>query len=112
MKTIKNLIIVILLLIISIKIDAQIKVLTNGNVGIDETNPVCKLSIGTEGYINAKAYIYNSNTANGSRALQGYQNPNNGYCYGLVGSIKYGDIGNKMVGTYGSAYRGSTPNVV
>lgn len=94
---------------IILTINAQLKVFTNGNVGIDATNPVSRFSIASDGNTSAKAFIYNSSTAPSSRALQTYQKPAaSGWCYGLMSLIENGSGGSKLVGIYGSSYRGST----
>jgi hypothetical protein len=54
-------------------INAQIKVISSGNVGIENDAPASKFSIGASGNANSKAYIQNSSSLSGSIGLTLYQ---------------------------------------
>jgi hypothetical protein len=90
---------------------AQLKVVSSGKVGINSTNPQCRLSISSDGNTYSSAYIYNPSTFASSRALQTFQkvtSSGNSWCYGLVSSIEAGSSSNnsKLVGIYSYTYRG------
>ena len=90
-------------------LNAQIRIASNNNVGIGVDNPVSKLSIGDVGNTYSKAYIFNSNTGTYQRALQVYQaKVSSSWGYGLHSSIEQGTTGGLLIGTFSSAYRGST----
>lgn len=96
---------------LGISCNAQLKVHTNGNVGIDVTDPVSKFQVGSTGTSLAKVSIHNASTTTGSRALACYQSiTGTNWAYGSVSSVLTGPYGNKLVGAYGSAYRGSSPS--
>lgn len=89
--------------------NAQLKVHTDGKIGIDVTSPVSKFQVGSTGTSLAKVSIHNSSTTTGSRGLAVYQTiTSSNWAYGIVGSVLSGSGGNKLVGSYGSGYRGST----
>lgn len=100
-----------LLCLIVLNGNAQLKIHNStGNVGIDATNPVSRLSIGSDGTTYAKASIYNSNTGSSQRALNVTQAiPTSGtWGYGLVTSVASGTTDKRVVGLYASGLRGSS----
>jgi len=96
--------------VITICTNAQLKVHTDGDIGIDVTDPVSKFQVGSTGTSLAEVSIHNASTTTGSRGLAVYQSmTSTNYSYGSVASIIQGSGGSKLVGAYGSAYRGGTP---
>lgn len=96
-------------LVISECLNAQLKVHSTGNVGIDATNPLSRFSIGGNGYSDTKAYIYSNNTGTSYKALRiETALPQGSYLYGVFSSIVYGSTGGWPIGMLGSGYRGST----
>ena len=72
-------------------IDAQLKVASNGNVGIhleSLVTPSSYLSIGGAGLSNAKLYVYGSGSASGDQ-------------YGVYSSLSWGTVGNWKYAVYG-----------
>lgn len=106
--------ILIFAVFVTICTNAQLKVHTDGDIGIDVTDPVSDFQIGSIGTSYAKVSFYNSSTSSSSRGLAVYQEPTSSWAYGSVASVRYGTGGSgshKLVGAYGSAYRGSTPTL-
>jgi len=93
---------------ITICANAQLKVHTDGDIGIDVTDPVSKFQVDTTRTSPAKVSIHNSSTTTSSRGLACYQSITSDKAYGSVSSVLQGSGGNKLFGAYGSAYRGST----
>ena len=114
MKTIAS--ITILLFVLSQSNYCQIKVLSNGNVGIDESSPTGKFCVGTTGSTYAVAYFKNSLVTNLKRTLQVNQEvdgcENGAQLFGIVSYCDYGTPGSsvKLYSIYGSAYRNTNDN--
>ena len=81
--------ITILLFFLSQSNYCQIKVLSNGNVGIgeDADNPATNLCIGSNGTTTKTAYIYSNNTSSAPMALLCDQIPYGDWSYGIIGRI-------------------------
>jgi len=94
----------------------QIKVRSDGNVGIATSDPAAKFCVGTDGASYSKSFIYNSSITDLSRTLQVNQKTENmsagQQLFGIVSYVDYGGAtGSKVYGIFSSAYRGSTPNL-
>lgn len=72
-------------------VNAQLKVVENGNVGIKCSDPVSLLSIGANGQANTRLYVYSSSS-----------NANNaGAQYGIYSSLIYGTHNDGKFAVYG-----------
>jgi hypothetical protein len=94
--------------------NAQLKVYSNNNVGIDATNPASRFTVGGSGYTDSKVSIYNSLTGTNYRGLRVEQAmPSSGSptIYGTYSVVLGGDTYAMPVGIIGSSYRGSTATV-
>ncbi len=90
--------------------NAQLKVYTSGNVGINATEPLSLFSVGGNGFSDSRVAIHNNITTNNSRTLRLYTPlPTNTYIYGLVSTFPQGSsTGQVNVAVFASAYRGTT----
>jgi len=97
------------LFIFSITAKAQLKMDSNGRVGIDASSPDSKLAIGGDGASNHTVNSYGV-TGDNQIAIVGDQ-PSSSYNtnFGIFGRVLYGAAGGNAYGIYGAAYRGSTP---
>lgn len=98
-------------LVISECINAQLKVHSTGNVGIDATAPLSRFSLGGNGTTDTRAYIYNDYYHAGT-SYKAFRvesaRPNGTYLYGVFSSIEAGNTQGWPIGVFGSGYRGST----
>ena len=88
---------------------AQLKMDSDGRVGIDESTPLSTLSVGGPGSTNYKVNAVGTNGAYHC-GLRG-ENPTTGFNsnYGVVGGIIYGESSGRAFGVYGVGWKGSTP---
>jgi len=89
--------------------EAQLKMDSNGRVGIDADSPASTLAIGGSGATN---YKVNSVGTTGSFhcALRGEQPTSSSYSnYGVVGGVIAGSNSSKAFGVYGVGWKGGTP---
>ena len=105
----KNLIVFSVILCLCSFLQAQVKVISNGNVGIGITgDPSSLLGVGHVGSTAVKTFVYNTTTTGGPRAIHGYIKPGSPtFSYGVYGSVQDTLGGNKRCGVYGIAYRSS-----
>ncbi len=91
--------------------NAQLKVYTSGNVGINATEPLSLFSVGGNGFADSRSTFHNTNTANNQKALRVYKTipTQSYYAYGLFSSIEPGESRGILVGLFSTAYRGATP---
>jgi len=90
---------------------AQLKMDSNGRVGIDESSPDSKLAIGGNGASNHTVNSYGITGAS-QIAIVGDQPLTSSYSnFGVFGRVLSGSgsTGSKAYGIYGAAHRGSTP---
>lgn len=88
----------------------QLKVVSSGNVGIGTSTPASVLAIGTDGYTGYSLSILGFTGGNYYRAIQASQplSTNGTYTsYGITGTVASGSGGFKLMGVYGSTYRGT-----
>lgn len=84
----------------------QLKIVSNGNVGIDASNPLSRFSIGTDGASDTKVYFLNSNTSGDLKGLIVSQAVSTGsWSHGIVGSVLTGSSSAKAVGVRGNGYK-------
>lgn len=101
------------LLFISTIAFSQLKVISNGNVGIGSgaTNPVSDLSVGGDNGTSLGTLSVYGKTGNAQRTLRITQPINSAASetnYGIVSQIAYGEGGYKLYAIYANAYRGAT----
>lgn len=91
-------------LLFSVGAYAQLKVIANGNMGIDTDSPASRFSIGGVGFANSKAYIFNPTISSSQKSLEVSQAlTSDGWSYATISSVVSGTSGAKVVGVRGSA---------
>lgn len=85
---------------------AQLTINASGNVGIDASGSLSRLSIGSDGAISSKVSIFNSNTNSSQIGLSVTQALTfSSWSYGIFSSISTGTNGTKAMGIKGNAYK-------
>jgi hypothetical protein len=104
-----RILILVMVIAFALNSNAQLKIYSTGNVGINATNPVSLFTVGGDGFAESKSVFHNTNTANNQRALRVYQaKPSSTYTYGLFSAIEAGGTSGVSTGILASGYRGST----
>lgn len=104
----KKTLVIIVTFAFSATLLGQVKILSNNNVGIHTDNPLSKVAVGNEGSSNYMFSIYNNLSADYTRGLYVYMEPNAYHRYTIQGSTSSAG-GDYAYGIYGSSYS-STAN--
>jgi len=89
---------------------SQLKVVSNGNVGIDANSPLSRFSIGGDGSASSKMYILNSNTSSPQCGLNVQQALTSGvgWSRGIISQVLSGSSTAMTAAVSGVSYK-STP---
>lgn len=106
----KKFILLSIVILLTTVLQAQFKVYSDGDIGVNATDPDSRFCINTDGHEWAQSFFYNNNGADSPRTLQIKQkSEGSSAVYGLLAGIETNTGGNgPMIGVYGCAYRGTT----
>jgi len=100
MKNFLRVLFILICLIHSFLIHAQIAVVSNGNVGIGISDPISKLAVNSTGDTYSTAYFSNTSLTNGAYSLKAFTStPTPGYSSG----VEYVSLGATLNSGYGTS---------
>ncbi len=97
------------LFIFCFTLKAQLKMDSNGRVGINASTPASQLAIGGNGLANHTLNSYGVTGASQIAIVGDQPSTSTHTNFGVFGRVQYGGSGGSAYGIYGAAYRGSTP---
>jgi hypothetical protein len=91
---------------------AQLNINSSGNVGIDTSSALSRMSIGNDGASNIKVSIYNSNAISSQIGLGLNQVlTTDGWSYGTISNVTTGSSGAKVMAIKGNAYKSTVTSI-